>query len=681
MTACRCPPIRGASWCCRPTDRADRDRQFRQGSRSRGLQRVPARGNLIRRSFRLSESATAMTNDNRQESSDSAESFAIVRRSECSGERTTGDIRPGRAITALAPSCPAPDSTGCTRNRSGAGKAATVVSGVDLRAQDIAPAICLPRCRAHARTARSSPVDAWPGCCRDLDRRRTGCACSRAHPTRRPAPVPVLVIPKPGRYSARSRLRSTADPSVAGCRSSASPGRRARRPPSYLLEAALPRPGTQPGWSAPSRPGSHGRPVRSALTTPEAPHLQALFAVMVEQGVDTVVMEVSCHALSLGRVDGTTFDVGAFTNLSQDHLDFHQDLEEYFAGESPSVRSGSRSRPHGRDLHRRRVGPPDGRGAATAAPRSPCRPRQPRPRPDWVGTESRSLADGRQRLRPSAGRTGVVARLSLLCPAGSTWPTPRGPGRSVEAAGRDVELGGREPLAEVVVPGRMERVDPGQDFMAVVDYAHKPAALDGRARHAARSAFRRGSAIVVVGAGGDRDAGKRPVMGEAGAAVADLLIVTDDNPRSKYPAAIRAAVLAGRSRSPDAGRGGIARGRETGGRDRTAVRWARPGDAVMVAGKGHEQGQEIDGDKHPFDDREVLAETATRTGTRACRAQRTEARHDPDDALARSPRSSEDPARRRRSVGMVTGTAEFDSRRVTSGCAVRGAARRPRRRS
>src|SRR5690606_36128298 len=165
-------------------------------------------------------------------------------------------------------------------------------------------------------------------------------------------------------------------------------------------------------------------------------------------------------------------------------------------------------------------------------------------------------------------------------------------------------------LATVDVPGRMQRVERGQDFLALVDYAHKPAAVESviaTLRAHLDEARTGGRLAVVVGAGGDRDAGKRTLMGAAGVRGADLLIITDDNPRTEDPAAIRAALRAGALGVPESERGEI---REIGDRAAAidaAVAWARAGDVVLVAGKGHEAGQEIHGVKHPFDDREVLA--------------------------------------------------------------------------
>ncbi|MFE2959674.1 UDP-N-acetylmuramoyl-L-alanyl-D-glutamate--2,6-diaminopimelate ligase [Nocardia tengchongensis] len=398
---------------------------------------------------------------------------------------------------------------------------------------------------------------------------------------------------------------------------------------SYLVEAGLAAAGLRTALIGTIETRIGGVRVPSALTTPEAPQLHAMFAVMAEQGVDAVVMEVSSHALALGRVDGVSFAVGAFTNLSQDHLDFHTDFEDYFAA-------------------KRRLFIPDGpQTAAVSRPAVAARTAVICVDDAWgqrlAGDVSDCLAaesgDTTGRLRRVATRPGVPADWTsgaASAGAGGTQEfTASGPGVNVDvrlrlpgayniangllavavcaAAGADIETAAAA-LGEVDVPGRMQRVDRGQEFLAVVDYAHKPAAIESvvatlRTWLSEGARFGRGTGrlAVVVGAGGDRDAGKRPLMGAAAARGSDLAIITDDNPRSEDPAAIRAAVLAGAEQVPDAERGEV---REVGDRAaaiRAAVDWARPGDAVLIAGKGHETGQEIAGVKQPFDDREVLA--------------------------------------------------------------------------
>ncbi|WP_032403948.1 UDP-N-acetylmuramoyl-L-alanyl-D-glutamate--2,6-diaminopimelate ligase [Rhodococcoides fascians] len=371
---------------------------------------------------------------------------------------------------------------------------------------------------------------------------------------------------------------------------------------SYLVEAGLTAAGRRCGLIGTIETRVAGRYVPSALTTPEAPQLHALFAVMVEEGVDTVVMEVSSHALSLGRVDGTRFAVGAFTNLSQDHLDFHDSLEDYFLAKSRLFAADSAVRADTAvvcvdDAWGVRMADIARAAGSTVVTASTGDDSQWTVS-DWAkhddGTQSFVVADPNGLSLPVSvrlpGRYNVanaVLALATCAAAGVDAPTA--------AAG----------LATVDVPGRVQRIDRGQNFLAVVDYAHKPAAVEAVLATLRESS--RGRIAVVLGAGGDRDTAKRPLMGAAGARGADLLVVTDDNPRSEDPAAIRRAVEDGALSVPDDVRGEV---RNVAGRAAAieqAVVWAREGDVVLIAGKGHETGQEIAGVKHPFDDRVVLA--------------------------------------------------------------------------
>lgn len=364
----------------------------------------------------------------------------------------------------------------------------------------------------------------------------------------------------------------------------------------YLLEAALAADGSRSAVIGTVQTRIDGVVSPSALTTPEAPDLQALLAVMVERGVGAVAMEVSSHALAMGRVSGTRFAVGAFTNLSQDHLDFHHDMEGYFRAKS--MLFDGRAARHVIHIDtewgaRLAAEHPD---ALTVSDRAGTA--------DWSVTAVDVAANGVQRVM-LAGPGDRSVRLDLAIPGAFNVSNAAVAVACIDALGRDVQRAA-DVIGAVTVPGRMERVDAGQDFLAVVDYAHKPGALaavldaigDGLA----------GRLIVVVGAGGDRDTGKRPLMGAECAARADVLIVTDDNPRSEVPADIRAQVLAGAS--PAAAERGI-RVEEIGDRRaaiRLAVQVAGTGDAVVIAGKGHELGQEIGGVTHPFSDRAELAE-------------------------------------------------------------------------
>jgi UDP-N-acetylmuramoyl-L-alanyl-D-glutamate--2,6-diaminopimelate ligase len=338
----------------------------------------------------------------------------------------------------------------------------------------------------------------------------------------------------------------------------------------------------------------------TGFTTPEAPELQALLALMVERGSRTVVMEVSSHALSMERVTGIEFAVGAFTNLSQDHLDFHADMEQYFAAKARLfdgrtavpiiVTDDSWGRRLATELTERRAeyAPVT---VSTTGDSSVT----------WRAADIRTGPDGRTRFQVLGPGTrfeagcavpgeynvaNVLVALALVDNAGV-------PAAQAAAA-----------ISVATVPGRMERIDAGQPFLAVVDYSHKPAAVEGALR--ALRPLTRGRLIVVLGCGGDRDRAKRPVMGEVAARDGDLVIITDDNPRSEPPAAIRAAMLAGARAVPTGRRAEIREIGDRGEAIQAAVALAGPGDTVLLAGKGHETGQEIAGRVYPFDDRDVL---------------------------------------------------------------------------
>jgi UDP-N-acetylmuramoyl-L-alanyl-D-glutamate--2,6-diaminopimelate ligase len=360
----------------------------------------------------------------------------------------------------------------------------------------------------------------------------------------------------------------------------------------YLAEAALGAHKTAVVGTIGTRIG--GVPAASTLTTPEAPQLQALFAVMREEQVEVCAMEVSSHALVQGRVDGFRFDVAAFLNLGRDHLDFHHDLEEYFLAKAALFTPDHAHRAvvnvddaHGRRL--RELTPLPVTTFSSAGHAADWR--AVNIRPHRLGTDLEVLGPDGLALDlsvPLAGVFNVSNALAVIA--------------ALTSAGHDPAELAAGIAASTGVPGRMERVDAGQPFTAFVDYAHKPDAVT-----AVLSALRpvtAGRLIVVIGAGGDRDHGKRPLMGEAAARQADVVIVTDDNPRSERPGAIRAAVMEGAAAGP-----GVAI--EVAGRREAigqAVAMAHVGDTVVVAGKGHERGQEIEGVVHPFDDRDVLVE-------------------------------------------------------------------------
>ncbi len=422
-------------------------------------------------------------------------------------------------------------------------------------------------------------------------------------------PVPVLVHERPrtvlGDLSALVYGRPSEKMTVVGIT-----GTSGKTTTAYLLEAALTAAGRRTGLIGTIETKIAGSRVPSALTTPEAPQLHALFASMLEHGLDTVVMEVSSHALSLGRVDGTVFSVGAFTNLSQDHLDFHGTLEDYFTAKSRLFAADSRVRSRSAvvcvddEWGRRMAGiaAASGSGVRTVAVADHT------DRPDWTVADWAADPAGAQTFT-LIGPDGDRHHASIRLPGRYNVANAVLAAAVCETAGVDVERAVAG-MAEVDVPGRVQRISRGQNFLAVVDYAHKPAAVEAVIETLRKQTA--GRIAVVLGAGGDRDTTKRGPMGAAAARGADLLVVTDDNPRSEDPATIRDAVASGAMSVDETSRGEVMNVAGRGNAIAEAVRWAGDGDVVLVAGKGHETGQEIGGVKYPFDDRVVLADAIDR---------------------------------------------------------------------
>ncbi|HWB70054.1 MAG TPA: UDP-N-acetylmuramoyl-L-alanyl-D-glutamate--2,6-diaminopimelate ligase, partial [Solirubrobacterales bacterium] len=355
----------------------------------------------------------------------------------------------------------------------------------------------------------------------------------------------------------------------------------------FLIREILELAGTRCGLMGTVKQVVGGREEAVERTTPEAIDLQEAFRRMLDGGDRACAMEVSSHAMALHRADGIHFDVAVFTNLTQDHLDFHADMEDYFQAKRGLFEMGPRvgivnvDDPYGRRL----AGEFDcltfsaeGNAADFAA----------RDISFDAGGASFALRDGREVRTSLPGHFNVANALAALAAA-----TALGVGLEDALAG--LSAAGR-------VPGRFEPIDEGQPFAVLVDYAHTPDSLTN-----VLSAARRltdGRVISVFGAGGDRDRDKRPKMGRAAVELSDLAIVTSDNPRSEKPEAIIAEVLAGAG-------GGAGVEVEPDRRAAIALAFAkaRPGDTVVIAGKGHEQGQEFEaGRKLPFDDREVARE-------------------------------------------------------------------------
>ncbi len=370
----------------------------------------------------------------------------------------------------------------------------------------------------------------------------------------------------------------------------------------YLLESGLRMAGHLTGLVGGVELRIGPERLASSLTTPEAPDLQALFAVMVERGVTAAAMEVSSHSLSLGRVAGTSFDVAVFTNLSPDHLDFHADLEDYFRAKAslfmpPIIGVVNIDDKYGRKLAASALVPVTTFSASGAD------------EADWRAADVRSGADGSTfRL---IGPGGVEADVSLGLAGVFNVANAVGALAALVEAGIRLEDAVAGVAACPGVPGRLERVPaPGLDLTAFVDYSHKPGAVEAVLR--SLRPVTQGNLIIVLGCGGDRDRGKRPMMGAAAASLADVAILTSDNPRSEDPLAILAAMLDGVLSVPQTERARVIIEPDRAAAIAQAVALASPGDVVLVAGKGHETGQYVAGSVLPFDDRQVTGDALER---------------------------------------------------------------------
>jgi UDP-N-acetylmuramoyl-L-alanyl-D-glutamate--2,6-diaminopimelate ligase len=394
----------------------------------------------------------------------------------------------------------------------------------------------------------------------------------------------------------------------------------------YLVRALLEAVGERCGLLGTVKSVIGGRDRAVRRTTPEAIDLQRDLRAMLDGGDRACAMEVSSHALRLGRADATPFAAAVFTNLTQDHLDFHDTMEEYFlakrqlflpaSGEPPGVSVVNVGDPCGRRLARE-LG-----GAVTFALDAAA---------DYSATDIGCAFDGcRFTLRSPAGeRTVMLPLLGRFNVANALAALA-----AVHALGGDLDVFVAALEHGVRVPGRFEQVDEGQDFAVLVDYAHTPDSLENVLRAASELTDDRagGRVICVFGAGGDRDRGKRPLMGAIAARLADVVIVTSDNPRSEDPERIVAEIVAGARGVKGFGRERVS-GRAGHGSElhalvdrreaiERAVAEGRAGDVLVIAGKGHEQGQEFaDGRKLPFDDVTVAREalcamrgSVTRTG-------------------------------------------------------------------
>jgi UDP-N-acetylmuramoyl-L-alanyl-D-glutamate--2,6-diaminopimelate ligase len=470
------------------------------------------------------------------------------------------------------------------------------ISGVTLRAQDAAPGdlfAALPGATAHG--AQFTPAALEAGAAAVLTDPDGLATIHRLLGD--PAPVPILVRPAPRSLLGAVAAAVYGHPSdrvvVLGVT-----GTSGKTTTTHLIEAGLRAAGRTPGMIGTVGVRIAGSEVPSALTTPEAPALQALLAAMAEHGVDTAVMEVSSHALELGRVDGIRFTVGGFTNLSRDHLVFHPTMEAYFDAKArlfdPDSPLHAGTSVVCVDDEAGRVMAERASGAVTvSAEGNPA---------DWTVEDIVALDSGLQEFT-AVDPAGVRHRLRIALPGRYNVANALLALAMLDAVGVSPEQASPG-LRAAAVPGRLELVDRGQDFLAVVDYAHKPGALRAVLETLSRPDSR---LAVVFGAGGNRDPGKRGPMGEVAAELADLVVVTDDNPRDEDPAAIRAAVVAGAARARRQPPAEVVEIADRRAAITHAAGWARRGDVVVIAGKGHETGQTGGGQTRPFDDREELA--------------------------------------------------------------------------
>ncbi|MGF1430093.1 UDP-N-acetylmuramoyl-L-alanyl-D-glutamate--2,6-diaminopimelate ligase [Kitasatospora sp. LaBMicrA B282] len=415
--------------------------------------------------------------------------------------------------------------------------------------------------------------------------------------------VPLLVVASPRAFMGALAARIYGDPAQALLTIGIT-GTNGKTTTSYLVEGGLAGAGKTPGviGTVEMRVGTER--IKSERTTPEATELHAILAVMRERGADAVVMEVSSHALVFGRADGVGYDVAVFNNLTPEHLDFHPDMEDYFRAKARLFEAG-RSRAgvvnlddaYGRRLAAEAQIPVTGY-SATGAPDA-----------DWRAVDVQ--------LGPIGSTFTVLGPQGQRADAAVPLPGPFNVANALAAITALVTAG--LPLAAAVagvaavpgVPGRLERVDAGQDFVAVVDYAHKPDAL--QAVLASLREVTKGRLHVVVGCGGDRDPFKRGPMGAIAARLADTAVLTSDNPRSEDGLAILASMLGGAVEVPEAERGEVLVVPDRAAAIAAAVARAHAGDTVLVAGKGHELGQYVKGEVRPFDDREALREAVARS--------------------------------------------------------------------
>ncbi|MFY1686836.1 UDP-N-acetylmuramoyl-L-alanyl-D-glutamate--2,6-diaminopimelate ligase [Plantactinospora sp. WMMB782] len=415
------------------------------------------------------------------------------------------------------------------------------------------------------------------------------------------AGLPAVVVPDPRAVLGELAGAVYGDP-TAGLTVIGITGTAGKTSTTYLIESGLRAAGEVTGLIGTVECRLGDLVVESIRTTPEATDLHAMLAAARERGVTAVAMEVSSHALAMGRVGGVRFTVGGYTNFGHDHLDFHADVADYFAAKARlfdgrcDVEVLNHDDPALVPLRRP--------GTVTYSAAGD-------PAATWWADAVRD--SGYTQTFTAHGPQGTAVEAGVALPGRHNVANALLAIATLVGAGVDPAVAAQGVAACSGVPGRLELVEAPGPVRGVVDFAHTPDAVVAALR-ALRDLTGAGNRLIcVLGSGGDRDHGKRPLMGAAASAGADLVVVTDDNPRSEDPGVIRTEVRRGAERD-----GGPDRVREVAGRRAAideAVRLAGPGDVVAVLGKGHERGQEIAGRTYPFDDRvELAAALAARFG-------------------------------------------------------------------
>jgi UDP-N-acetylmuramoyl-L-alanyl-D-glutamate--2,6-diaminopimelate ligase len=465
----------------------------------------------------------------------------------------------------------------------GPGTAEVEVSGLAYSSQSVTPGtlfFCVPGFRADGHDFAPEAVE----------RGAVALVCQRPLGLGVPEVVVEDVRAAMGPAAARFFGNPTAELDVVGVT-----GTNGKTTTAFLVRHLLEADGRRCGLLGTVKRVVGGAEEEVERTTPEAIDLQATFRRMLDRGDSACAMEVSSHALELGRVAGIRFACRVFTNLTQDHLDFHETMEAYFAAKRRLFEEGGAAVVNADDEYGRRLAAEV--DCVTFGIDHDADYRARDVEFDLMGSRFRcATPDGEIELEsPLPGLFNVQNVLAAVAAARSL-------GVPAEAIAAALPEFGR-------VPGRFEPVDEGQDFGVLVDYAHTPEALENVLR-AAREVTR-GRLHVVFGAGGDRDRGKRPLMGAAARRLADRVLVTSDNPRSEEPDRIVDEVMAG-------ARPGAERETDRRRAIARAIETAEPGDVVVIAGKGHEQGQEFaNGRKEPFDDVSVAREALrARAGAR-----------------------------------------------------------------